>query len=123
MQRLSKTAKDLKFTFGIPVGEKGDKGVKGRKAIRVQTALVRHRNVGIDAFGNGITVTDNDTATPAVAAKSGDNSITVDGDGIKVKVKSGGGITVDSDGLSASSSGGDFWNSRRYFRTQAQERR
>ncbi len=54
--------------------------------------------------GDGITVADG-TTTPTVTAKSGANSITVDGDGIKVKVKSGGGITVDAYGLSASSSG------------------
>ena len=48
-----------------------------------------------------ITVTDG-TSEPVVAAKSGDNSIVVDAAGIKVKVKSGGGITVDADGLSAS---------------------
>ena len=51
--------------------------------------------------GNGITVADG-TTTPTVTAKSGDNSIVVDSAGIKVKVKSGGGITVDADGLSAS---------------------
>ena len=50
--------------------------------------------------GNGITVADG-TTTPTVTAKSGDNSIVVDSAGIKVKVKSGGGITVDADGLSA----------------------
>ena len=86
---------DLKFTFGIPVGIKGDKGDPGTggKVDEVQA-------------GNGIAVDNTDNTKPSVSAKSGDNSIVVDSNGIKVKVKSGGGITVDSDGLSASSSGG-----------------
>ena len=72
------------FNFGIP------KGADGSGAGTVTEVKQ----------GNGITVTDG-TSEPVVTAKSGDNSIVVDSAGIKVKVKSGGGITVDADGLSA----------------------
>ena len=101
---------DLKFTFGIPVGIKGDKGDPGTggKVDEVQA-------------GNGIAVDNTDNTKPSVSAKSGDNSIVVDSNGIKVKVKSGGGITVDSDGLSASSSGGvpDVTTDGSFNRTQS----
>ena len=101
---------DLKFTFGIPVGIKGDKGDPGTggKVDEVQA-------------GNGIAVDNTDDTKPSVSAKSGDNSIVVDSNGIKVKVKSGGGITVDSDGLSASSSGGvpDVTTDGSFNRTQS----
>ena len=122
------TSKDLKFTFGIPVGEKGPKGADGTGAGTVTGVL---GGPGINSDGNSATPTLKaevgnglslgTAATDKIEAKSGDNSITVDSDGIKVKIKSGGGITVDTDGLSASSSGGvpDVTTDGSFNRTQS----
>jgi len=122
------TSKDLKFTFGIPVGERGPKGTDGTGAGTVTGVL---GGPGINSDGNSATPTLKaevgdglslgTAAADKIKAKSGDNSITVDTDGIKVKIKSGGGITVDTDGLSASSSGGvpDVTTDGSFNRTQS----
>jgi hypothetical protein len=113
------TSKDLKFTFGIPVGEKGPKGDKGADGTGAGTVTGVLGGAGIASDGSTSTPklsVDLDASAPGLEfSGSGDNQK------LKVKVKSGGGITVDSDGLSASSSGGvpDVTTDGSFNRTQS----
>ena len=112
------TSKDLKFTFGIPVGEKGPKGADGTGAGTVTEVK----------GGPGI-LSDGDTATPKVSVDldASTPGLEFSGSGdtqkLKVKVKPSGGITLDGDGLSASSSGGvpDVTTEGSFNRTQASD--
>jgi hypothetical protein len=74
---------DLKFTYGIPVGKTGAKGDKGDKGDQGDPGTGSGTLTGIDA-GQGITVTDGDTATPTVSANINGDSLTLGDDGLSV---------------------------------------
>ena len=91
------TSKDLKFTFGIPVGEKGPKGDKGADGTGAGTVTEVKGGPGIASDGS--------SSTPKVSVDLATNpglEFTGSGDDqkLKAKVKSTGGITLDADGLS-----------------------
>ena len=70
------SSKDLKFTFGIPVGEKGPKGDPGDPGTGGKVDEVQ--------AGNGISVDNTDDTKPKVSAKLDGSTLTVGTDGLKV---------------------------------------
>ena len=99
----SGTSSAAVFDFGIPKGEKGDKGEPGKDGTGAGTVTEVKGGPGI--------VSDGSTSTPKVSVDLATNpglELTGSGDAqkLKVKVKSGGGITLDADGLSSSAGGG-----------------
>ena len=91
------TSKDLKFTFGIPVGEKGDKGGDGTDGAAATVEV--DSTVTLDA-GNDAKVTNTGTTSAAKfkfeipKGPKGDKGADGTGAGTVTEVKAGNGISV-----------------------------